>query len=88
MVLWLLHAFAVLAAAVPALVYATPLPESSGRLYRRQGLAQVISSCTVPNTIALTFDDGPFWYLRVRIHLDLLPMIRITHLCPRISPMH
>ena len=70
MVFWLLHTCAILAVAVPALVYATPLPEC---LYRRQGLAQVFSSCTVPNTIALTFDDGPFWYLRVRDPLDSCP---------------
>jgi len=25
--------------------------------------AQVVTSCTVPNTAALTFDDGPYWYL-------------------------
>lgn len=24
--------------------------------------AQVITSCTKPNTVALTFDDGPYWY--------------------------
>ncbi|KAG6917729.1 hypothetical protein DXG01_001380 [Tephrocybe rancida] len=30
---------------------------------KRQALAQVISKCTVPNTVALTFDDGPWVYL-------------------------
>lgn len=29
---------------------------------KRQALAQVITSCTVPNTAALTFDDGPYLY--------------------------
>ncbi|ELU38818.1 hypothetical protein AG1IA_07152 [Rhizoctonia solani AG-1 IA] len=37
---------------------AAPLNET---LYPRQ-LAQVVSKCTVPNTVALTFDDGPYWY--------------------------
>ncbi|EDR03042.1 carbohydrate esterase family 4 protein [Laccaria bicolor S238N-H82] len=30
---------------------------------RRQQKAQVVYSCTVPNTVALTFDDGPYIYL-------------------------
>ncbi|KAG5733411.1 Chitin deacetylase [Termitomyces sp. T112] len=30
---------------------------------RNHGLAQVVSSCIVPNTVALTFDDGPWKYL-------------------------
>jgi peptidoglycan/xylan/chitin deacetylase (PgdA/CDA1 family) len=32
-------------------------------LTERQTLAQVITRCTVPNTVALTFDDGPYVYL-------------------------
>ncbi|CAE6435325.1 unnamed protein product [Rhizoctonia solani] len=32
-----------------------------GAVFPRQ-LAQVITSCTVPNTVALTFDDGPYLY--------------------------
>jgi hypothetical protein len=28
-------------------------------------LAQVIGKCTVPNTAALTFDDGPYMYIQV-----------------------
>ncbi|KAG6845255.1 hypothetical protein H0H87_011990 [Tephrocybe sp. NHM501043] len=31
---------------------------------RRSGPAQVITKCTVPNTTALTFDDGPYQYLQ------------------------
>lgn len=31
---------------------------------RRQEKARIISHCTVPNTVALSFDDGPFLYLR------------------------
>jgi peptidoglycan/xylan/chitin deacetylase (PgdA/CDA1 family) len=30
---------------------------------KRQSLAQVITKCTKPNTVALTFDDGPWYYL-------------------------
>ncbi|KAJ1301560.1 hypothetical protein OPQ81_008808 [Rhizoctonia solani] len=29
----------------------------------RRAPAQVITSCTVPNTVALTFDDGPYSYI-------------------------
>ncbi|TFK33661.1 carbohydrate esterase family 4 protein [Crucibulum laeve] len=32
--------------------------------HEKRARAQVISHCTVPNTIALTFDDGPHVYLR------------------------
>ena len=67
MVFRLVRVLAVLAATVTALVYASPLPVPAGTLQSRQALAQVISSCTVPNTVALTFDDGPFFYLRVRV---------------------
>ena len=62
-----LRALAVLAAT--AFVHASPVPQNvtGSGLVRRQGLAQVITSCTVPNTAALTFDDGPYIYLYVRI---------------------
>ncbi|KAK0194076.1 carbohydrate esterase family 4 protein [Armillaria mellea] len=32
---------------------------------QKRQLAQVISSCTQPNTVALTFDDGPWQYAQV-----------------------
>ncbi|KAG7451428.1 carbohydrate esterase family 4 protein [Guyanagaster necrorhizus] len=41
------------------IVFTTAAPHS-----KRQ-LAQVISSCTQPNTVALTFDDGPWEYAEV-----------------------
>jgi len=37
---------------------------SAASIQKRQQLANVISSCTVPNTVALTFDDGPYIYLQ------------------------
>lgn len=40
-----------------ALAYSTPVQE------KRQALARVITKCTTPNTVALTFDDGPWVYL-------------------------
>jgi len=40
-----------------ALVSSTPVQE------KRQTLARVITKCSVPNTVALTFDDGPWVYL-------------------------
>ncbi|KAG8706310.1 Carbohydrate esterase 4 protein [Ceratobasidium sp. 394] len=29
----------------------------------RRAPAEVITKCTKPNTVALTFDDGPYWYV-------------------------
>lgn len=40
----------------------TPKAEPEFELIARQGLATVYSSCTEPNTVALTFDDGPYIY--------------------------
>ncbi|TFK31595.1 carbohydrate esterase family 4 protein [Crucibulum laeve] len=37
--------------------------------HEKRARAQVISRCTVPNTIALTFDDGPHIYLRDIVNL-------------------
>jgi peptidoglycan/xylan/chitin deacetylase (PgdA/CDA1 family) len=47
----------VFTACLAILSSATPTPE------KRQSLAQVITRCTVPNHVALTFDDGPYYYL-------------------------
>jgi len=54
-----LFAFLTLAAVVIGTA-AAPLNNTS--LLRRA--ATVYSSCTVPNTVALTFDDGPYMYLK------------------------
>ncbi|TFK31594.1 hypothetical protein BDQ12DRAFT_729419 [Crucibulum laeve] len=40
-----------------ALGFSTPYNE-------KQQLAPVVASCTVPNTVALTFDDGPYQYMK------------------------
>ena len=40
----------------------SPAAEPEFELISRQGLAAVYSSCTTPNTVALTFDDGPYIY--------------------------
>lgn len=53
------YALLTLAVAVVGTV-AAPLEEASS-LLRRAG--NVYSSCTTPNTVALTFDDGPYIYL-------------------------
>ncbi|KAF9001487.1 carbohydrate esterase family 4 protein [Cyathus striatus] len=45
-----------LTASLAALAIGSPVEE-------RQTLARVITSCTTPNTAALTFDDGPWVYL-------------------------
>jgi len=54
-------AFAVAAVLSPALMArASPANLTS----RAASLAQVITKCTVANTAALTFDDGPYIYIR------------------------
>ncbi|KAF5359809.1 hypothetical protein D9756_003631 [Leucocoprinus leucothites] len=44
----------VLAASVATTVTAAP---------SKRALAQVVTSCSVPGTVALTFDDGPYYYI-------------------------
>jgi hypothetical protein len=56
--------------AASGLVRAFPL--SNATLYGRVPPAQVITSCSVPDTAALTFDDGPYIYLTVRTSFPLL----------------
>ncbi|KZP17883.1 carbohydrate esterase family 4 protein [Athelia psychrophila] len=45
------------------LVSANPTPDFNQELTRATPLAQVITTCTVPGTAALTFDDGPEEYI-------------------------
>ncbi|KAH6913514.1 chitin deacetylase [Coprinopsis sp. MPI-PUGE-AT-0042] len=48
----------------------TPAPQPAGEsvgdiaelLTRQNPRAAVYSACSVPNTVALTFDDGPYWW--------------------------
>lgn len=49
--------FLITLAAIATAVSAAPAP-----LEKRAAKAQIISTCTVPGTIALTFDDGPYEY--------------------------
>lgn len=49
--------FLITLAAIATAVSAAPAP-----LEKRATKAQVITTCTVPGTIALTFDDGPYEY--------------------------
>jgi len=44
-------------------LFLVALVSSSPVLQKRQTLARVITKCTKPNTVALTFDDGPWVYL-------------------------
>ncbi|CAE6343028.1 unnamed protein product [Rhizoctonia solani] len=37
---------------------------AQARPYKRQAGGHVITSCTVPNTVAITFDDGPYTWTR------------------------
>ncbi|KAI5120411.1 hypothetical protein M0805_006912 [Coniferiporia weirii] len=60
--LTLSRALAVLAATRVVLAAPALDAEPEVELIRRQGLAAVYSSCTEPNTVALTFDDGPYIY--------------------------
>jgi len=50
--------------AIEFLVIALLAMVSSASIQTRQPQARVISSCTVPNTVALTFDDGPYIWLQ------------------------
>ncbi|KAJ1308669.1 hypothetical protein OPQ81_004362 [Rhizoctonia solani] len=44
---------------------------AQARPYERQASAQVITSCTQPNTVAITFDDGPYtWTQAIVDKLD------------------
>jgi len=47
-------------ALLSAALAVTAMPANSTE---RAPLAQVITQCTVPNTAALTFDDGPWYYI-------------------------
>jgi len=47
-------------ALLSAVLAVTAMPAN---LTERASLAQVITQCTVPNTAALTFDDGPWYYI-------------------------
>ncbi|KAF9534052.1 carbohydrate esterase family 4 protein [Crepidotus variabilis] len=46
-----------------AVVLALALSVSAGVTQRKRGGGQLVTSCTVPNTAALTFDDGPYMYM-------------------------
>lgn len=48
---------------------AAPFSDLEALTGRATPLAQVITKCTVPNTVALTFDDGPEEYIYVCIHV-------------------
>ncbi|KAF9349543.1 hypothetical protein BGX26_012177 [Mortierella sp. AD094] len=37
-------------------------PSESGPSFQKRSAANVITRCTIPGTIAITFDDGPFLY--------------------------
>ncbi|KAG8792706.1 Carbohydrate esterase 4 protein [Ceratobasidium sp. 428] len=49
------------AAAATSLLGALAAPTNTTLLGR--AAAQVITKCTKPNTVALTFDDGPYYYV-------------------------
>lgn len=46
----------IIASALCAVAVATPVLE------KRVAVGQIITSCTVPGTVAIAFDDGPFQY--------------------------
>jgi peptidoglycan/xylan/chitin deacetylase (PgdA/CDA1 family) len=51
--------------ATVTLVSAVPL-DTQQTVIHLQGVGDIITKCTVPNTVALTFDDGPYYYTTVR----------------------
>jgi peptidoglycan/xylan/chitin deacetylase (PgdA/CDA1 family) len=52
---------ALVGAVASSFLGALAVPLSTSKVPRQ--LAQVITKCTVPNTVALTFDDGPYAYM-------------------------
>ncbi|KAL1759578.1 carbohydrate esterase family 4 protein [Schizophyllum commune] len=52
--------WAILSSALALLAVASPVPESD---LQPRARAHVYSHCTVPDTVALTFDDGPYDYI-------------------------
>jgi len=46
-----------------ATVFTLTLAAFTAAIPSRRAPAQVITKCTVPNTAALTFDDGPYYYI-------------------------
>lgn len=54
---------------------ATPLPLSTSSSLTKRSTAPIITACTVPNSFAVTFDDGPsIWTHEL---LDFLATIKI-----------
>jgi hypothetical protein len=53
----------------------------------RQGLAQVFTGCTVPDTVALTFDDGPYLYMIVGV-FGCLFSLTLSRYFSRILPQN
>ena len=51
--------------AAATLVSAVPF-DAQQTVIHLQGVGDVITKCTVPNTVAITFDDGPYLYTYVR----------------------
>ncbi|QRW06017.1 GMC oxidoreductase [Ceratobasidium sp. AG-Ba] len=51
----------VVAAAASSILGALAVPMNV--TLETRAAAQVITKCTKPNTVALTFDDGPYWYI-------------------------
>ncbi|KAJ8090193.1 hypothetical protein PM082_018783 [Marasmius tenuissimus] len=58
-----MKAFGALQFALFSLSFITPALAAPRSLQSRQQLAQVVTQCTEPNTVALTFDDGPYDYI-------------------------
>jgi hypothetical protein len=61
------------ASPTPSLAREANLEEIAEFTERATPLAQLITKCTVPNTVALTFDDGPEQYIHVCI--PILPYL-------------
>ncbi|KAG8939174.1 Carbohydrate esterase 4 protein [Tulasnella sp. 419] len=51
------------ASALLSLVLAVSAAPATEHHNHARGLAQVYSHCTKPKTVALTFDDGPYWFM-------------------------
>lgn len=75
-------ALALVASTLLSLVQASPVPSmqasSSSPVLQKRTPAEIITACTVPNSFAVTFDDGPSIWTHELLDYLLLRNIKVT----------
>ncbi|KAG0086244.1 chitin deacetylase [Podila epicladia] len=66
-----------------SLVHASPIPStqtftSSSPVLQKRAPAEIITTCTVPNSFAVTFDDGPSLWTHELLDYLLLRNVKVT----------